>query len=260
MLALWDKNEQGAPNTRQGRIWLGLSALLWLVCCAVASAATFTASLDQDTITVGGGATLSFSFEGGTPDAVPAPPGNPNIQVTATGSSRQLEIVNGQSSSRVTYTFQLTPRAAGDYTIPALAATVNGERVTSQPVMLKVVKASAPSPQAMNSGNGIGLSQTGSPSQRGVRWRNLCRAASAVSPQPRSGRQPSPGCLVSRRWLRCRQDGRSPASPDTGREQRVYSDTGEVTLKPIKAGALTIGPVTFSLVVELPSGAAARSP
>src|SRR5947209_6559497 len=135
MLALWDKNEQGARNTRLSRIWLAQSALLWLVCCAAASSATFTASLDQDTITVGEAATLSLSFEGGAPDAVPGPPGNPNIQVTATGSSRQLEFINGQSSSRVTYTFQLTPRAAGDYTIPALAATVNGERVTSQPVM-----------------------------------------------------------------------------------------------------------------------------
>ena len=34
----------------------------------------------------------------------------------------------------------------------------------------------------------------------------------------------------------------------------------EVTLKPIKAGPLTIGPVTFSLVVELPSSGRQRDP
>ena len=152
MVQLRDKNEQGARTGRQSRTWLTLGAVLWLVSYAFASAATFTVSLDQDTITLGEGATLSLSFEGGTPDAMPQPPSNPNMQVTETGTSTQFKFIDGQSSSMVTHTFRLTPRAAGDYTIPALVATVNGERVTSQPVTLKVVKATAPSPQAMNSG------------------------------------------------------------------------------------------------------------
>lgn len=260
MLALRNKDEQSARTGRQNRTWRVLGALLWLICYGVAPAATFTASLDQDTITVGGGATLSLSFEGGTPDAVPAPPGNPNMQVTATGTSRQVEFVNGQSSSRVTYTFQLTPRAAGDYTIPALTATVNGERVTSQPVILKVVKASAPSPQAMNSGTELAFLKLVLPRKEVYVGETitaqlqlfLLNRVQGVS-QVQVASFPADGFNVGKMVEAQRRQVQVGNS--------VYTVIPvEVTLKPIKAGALTIGPVTFSLVVELPSSGRQRDP
>src|SRR6266852_2868203 len=121
-------------------VWLAtsLTAYFWLL--AGAGAATFTASLDRDTITLGEGATLSLSVEGGSPDNVPSPPGNPNLQVTRIGTSTQFSISNGQSSSTVIYTFQLTPRQPGDYSIPALSAVIGGEKVTSPPGTLKVLQ------------------------------------------------------------------------------------------------------------------------
>src|SRR5438270_2381055 len=118
--------------------WITLAmALLCCFCFAGhALGASFTASLDRDTITLGEGATLSLSFEGGTPDSVPPPPGSANLQVTGTGTSTQFTINNGQSTSTVIYNFRLTPRQPGDYTIPALTAQVAGQKLTSEPVTL----------------------------------------------------------------------------------------------------------------------------
>src|SRR5438477_3671446 len=136
---------------------IGAAFLITLVCCfcqvALASAATFTASLDRDTITLGEGATLSLAFEGGSPESVPTPPGSANLQVTGTGTSTQFTINNGQSSSTIIYNFRLTPRQPGDYTIPALTAQIAGQKLTSEPVTLHVLKPSAPPPDAVNSGS-----------------------------------------------------------------------------------------------------------
>jgi hypothetical protein len=260
MLELRDKNQQGARTGWQSQTWLALGALLWLVSCAFASGATFTASLDQDTITLGEGATLSLSFEGGTPDAVPQPPSNPNMQVTETGTSTQFKFINGQSSSMVTHTFRLTPRAAGDYTVPALVATVNGERVTSQPVTLKVVKAAAPSPQAMNSGTELAFLKLILPRKEVYVGETfiaqlqlfLLNRVQGVS-QVQVASFPADGFNVGKMVEAQRRQVQVGNS--------VYTVIPiEVTLKPIKAGPLTIGPVTFSLVVELPSSGRQRDP
>jgi hypothetical protein len=53
-----------------------------------ASAASFTASLDRDTITLGDSATLSLSFEGGQPRNVPTP-NVPGLQINQTGNSQR---------------------------------------------------------------------------------------------------------------------------------------------------------------------------
>src|ERR1035441_7354755 len=44
-------------------------------------AASFTATLDRETVTVGETATLSFTFKGGEPKSIPALPQFPNLQI-----------------------------------------------------------------------------------------------------------------------------------------------------------------------------------
>ena len=119
----------------------------------VVRAATFNAALDRDTIALGESATLFFTFTGGSPQNVPTPPEIPNLHFAYLGTSSQSTIANGQVSSIVTYNFTLTPKQAGDFTIPALAAQVGGETLSTQPLTLKVLKPSAPSPEAVNSGS-----------------------------------------------------------------------------------------------------------
>ena len=260
MLLLQYIKSKMKPRGLPRRPWTALGAVIWLLAGAIASAASFTASLDQDTITLGEGATLSLSFEGGTPDAAPQPPALPNLIVTGTGTSTQFKFINGQSSSMVTYTFRLTPRAAGEYSVPAMVATINGERVSSQPVTLKVLQPSAPSPQAMNSGTELAFLKLVLPrkevyvgetfvAQLQLYLLNRVQGFSQVQVTS----FPADGFMVGKMV----EAQRRQVQVGNG----VYTIIPvEVTLKPIKAGSLTVGPVTFSLVVELPSSGRQRDP
>ena len=118
-------------------------------------AATFTASLDRDTIALGESATLSLTFEDGSPRNVPMPPNVAGLQIAYIGPSSQFSFVNGETKSTVTYNFTLTPRQAGDFTIPTLAADVGGQRLSSSPLKLKVLPPNSPPPEAINSGSEV---------------------------------------------------------------------------------------------------------
>src|SRR5262249_48622538 len=105
-----------------------------------APAATFTASLDRTTISVNESATMSLRFEGGLPAEVPTVPNVPGLSIASIGQSSQFNFINGQSSSILSYNFLVRATQAGDYTLPALSALVDGKTLTSQPLQLKVLK------------------------------------------------------------------------------------------------------------------------
>jgi hypothetical protein len=223
-----------------------------------ATAATFTASLDRDTITLGEGATLSLSFEGGTPDNVPVPPGNPNLQVTGTGTSTQFSFSNGQSSSTAIHTFRLTPRQPGDYTIPALSADVGGVKLTSQPITLKVLKPSAPPPAAVNSGTELAFLKLILP-------RKEVYVGETFTAQLQLHLLNRVQGIGQIQLTSFPADGFSVGKMIEGQRRQVQIGNGvytvipvDVAIKAIKAGPLSIGPVTFGLVVELPGNGRQR--
>ena len=61
-----------------------------------------------------------------------------------TGSSTSISIVNGKrsKSSQFTYTYILSPKSAGKFTLPAATATVGGSTVSSRAVTVEVVAGS----------------------------------------------------------------------------------------------------------------------
>src|SRR5436305_429850 len=87
-------------------------------------AATFSASLDRDTITLGETATLVLTCNGGQPASEPSFPTMPNLQIAYVGPSSQFSFINGQTTSSITYNFRVIPHQAGDYTIPAVTIDV----------------------------------------------------------------------------------------------------------------------------------------
>ena len=117
-------------------------------------AATFTASLDRDTIGLGESATLSLTFEGGSPKDVPTP-NVPGLQIVNAGNSQNFSIINNQMSSTVTVTYSITPRKTGEFVIPSLVADVGGQRLSSSPLKLKVLPPNSPPPAAVNSGSEV---------------------------------------------------------------------------------------------------------
>jgi len=137
-----------------GWLMLALTAAGFLP-ATLAHAASFTATLDRDTIYLGENATLSLTFAGGTPRTVPPSPQVPNLQIDFSGNSQEIVTINGQFSATVSYNFTITAKQPGDYTIPALTAEVGGVQLHTQPLTLKVLKPSAPSPDAIKSGSQV---------------------------------------------------------------------------------------------------------
>src|SRR5689334_3368091 len=142
----------GSPGRRSGWLAGAFVSCLLIISTLTGAAASFTATLDRDTITLGETATLVLTFEGGTPAAMPIFPDIPNLQISASGNSTQLVLNNGQATSTVVHTFQLVPRQPSEYMIPALTVEIGGQKLTTQSVLLKVLKATASAPEAINSG------------------------------------------------------------------------------------------------------------
>jgi hypothetical protein len=220
----------------------------------VVFAASFTASLDRDAITLGESATLSLSFEGAQPRNVPSPQVS-GLQITQAGTSQNVSWINGAMSSTVTVNFQVTARQAGEFTIPALTADVNGQQLSTAPLKLTVTAANAPSASTVNSGNEVAFLKFNFPKQK------------VYVGEP----------LVGRLELYLREDvqnfgnfqlnslptdGFSTGKTAELQNQRRRVQVGNrvytvypiaVPLTAVRTGALTLGPFTGSVVVVLPS-------
>jgi hypothetical protein len=201
---------------------------------------------------LGESATLSLSFEGGTPKNVPSPAEVPNLQISYSGTAQSITTVNGQFSATVSYNFTVTPRQPGDYTIPALSAEVGTEKLTSSPLTLKALKPSAPTPDAVNSGSQIVFLKLVLP-RKELFVGETVAGQLQIYVQNRiglSGLQltgfPSEGFNVGKMIEGQRHQTQVGNS--------VYTVIPvSFTLKPVKAGALTLGPVTANATVEVPS-------
>ena len=134
-----------APRTPGTFGWIAL-----LFCCLLAGrpltigAATLTARLDREVVPVGETVTLSLTFEGASPTGTPGLPALPGLNVTSVGQASEFTIVNGQSTSRLTFNYTLATTQPGDVTIPALQVNLGGQVVASQPLKLKIVKGAVP--------------------------------------------------------------------------------------------------------------------
>jgi len=248
---------------RRGYKWLRLLLLLALATSwfpVTAKAATFTATLDRDTVTLGEDATISLTFSGGAPLSTPSPPNIPGLQIDYVGQSTQISIIQGESSSTVTHSFRITPRQIGDFVIPALAAEVNGQKLTSQPLKLKVLKPGAPPPEAINSGTQLAFLRLVLPRKQVYVGENIVfQLELYLAGNVRNIRNfqppnfPFDGCVVGKMVQ--------------GNQRRVQVGSAVYTviplsfaLKAVKTGTLNLGSITSSVVVEIPSGRRERDP
>jgi hypothetical protein len=128
---------------RRLRAFYGRSLFCLLASVLGINAATFTASLDRNNIAVGENATLSLTFQGGTPRQLPSVQA-PNLSIEYQGQSSQFTMINGQMSSSVSYNFVVTATRPGTYVIPSIQVEVDNQGLTSTPLQLQVTKSSTP--------------------------------------------------------------------------------------------------------------------
>jgi hypothetical protein len=234
------------------KIWLGLVAAALLP--GAAWAASFTASLDRDTLTLGESATLALAFEGGSPGRVPTP-SVPGLQITQAGTSQNMSWINGAMSSTVTVSFSVTPQRVGEFTIPTLLADVNGQQLSTLPLRLVVGRASAPSAAAVNSGSEIAFLKLNFPKQKVYVGESVVARLSLylrddvqnfgnfqITSSPTDG-------FIAGKTVELQNQRRRVQMGN-----RVYTEIPlALPLTAVKTGALTLGPFTASAVVILPS-------
>ena len=131
-------------NNALPRLMKAIFALIVIAVCSwsAASAVEVEALLDRDSVPAGNGALLTIRIAGGRAKN-PEFPVIENLIVQGRGQSNQMQIVNGQTSVSVTYSYAVGSETPGDYQIPPIEITVDGKKFSTKPLKLKVLDAGA---------------------------------------------------------------------------------------------------------------------
>ena len=128
---------------RSGR--LKTVVALGLLCLAgMASAAPGVRSqVDRNTVSVGESFTFSIIIEDmaayGAPSLLPIP----GVNVAGPASRNEIQVINGQQSSKQIFDYQFLPTQPGDIMVPAVAVQAGGKVFTTQPIQVKILPAGA---------------------------------------------------------------------------------------------------------------------
>lgn len=143
----WKKQLERRSNAGLLRV-----AVLWVVLFAaeLAGAATFKTSLDRETVILGESVTLTFKFEGVQAGGLPKLPAIPGLQPSGgissgfnstTGPDRKTQIVQ-------TFAVPFITEQVGDIVIPGFNLEVAGQKFSSAPLTLKVLREDPNNPPA----------------------------------------------------------------------------------------------------------------
>ena len=127
--------------------WLATITLAFIGLTAAVSAAEVDAQLDRESVPAGNGAILTLKISGGRAGR-PTIPETGNLIVQNGGESTQMQMFNGHTTHSVTFKYVVGSRTPGDYQIPAIEVTVDGKKLSTQPLKLKVLAAGAAQPSA----------------------------------------------------------------------------------------------------------------
>jgi hypothetical protein len=237
------------------KIWLGLVTAALLNSAVMA--ASFTATLDRDALTLGETATLTLTFEGGQPKNIPVPQvADINFGHPSKNFRQNIDINAGQVNTTLVLAFPVTPQRTGEFTIPALTAEVGGQQLATAPLKLIVSKASAPTAAAVNSGNEIAFLKLNFPKPK------VFTGESAVAQLELYLRDDVSG-LNGFQLTSSPTDGFSGGKMVELKNQyrRVQVGNRIYTIVPlalpltvVKTGVLALGPFTANAVLVLPNG------
>ncbi len=116
--------------------------LAFVFLTASVSAAEVAAQLDRESVPAGNGAILTVKISGGR-GGRPTIPEVENLIFQSRGESTQMQMSNGQITHAVTYRYAVGSHTPGDYRIPAIDVMVDGKKLTTQPLKLKVLDSGA---------------------------------------------------------------------------------------------------------------------
>lgn len=236
------------------KVWLG-SLFAAALLPGAAFAASFSTSLDRDSITLGEEATLSLKFEGVQPKDAPGMPPIDGLKFQYVGPSSSFSFINGQTSSSITYNYIVTAQHDGEFTIPALQAEVGGQRLASSELKLTVTKTSAPSVADEIAGREPAFMKLLTPKSKVFVGEPMVGQVELYLRDDVQG-------LNGFKIIGSPADGFSAGNPAEQQGMRRRAQIGNhvyqvipltLPLTAVRPGRLTVGPFTASAVVVLPS-------
>jgi hypothetical protein len=113
---------------------------------------SFTAKVDRTSLSTDQTLTLELTLSGAFVNAgKPDFPALQGFSVVGSSQSSQFSMVNGKTSSQVSFIYQLQPTQTGDLTIPAISIQAGGHTYQTDPITVKVTQGAAP-PAAQSPG------------------------------------------------------------------------------------------------------------
>jgi tetratricopeptide (TPR) repeat protein len=224
---------------------LRLVLAVWLLAPLQALAqGALEAALDRNAISLGESATLTVTVENGTLQSQIAPRPVAGLQYGATSTQNQTFFDGAHVTSKTVISFEVQPTKEGNFTIPAIAATVDGKRLATKPLQLKVVKGSLPSNPDKLEPAFVRLAVPTNTIYAGqvmpVEIKCYCQNATSVQPPQLSSEGFNIGAMPDFR-------GRPPQVNIRGTAYNFLSF--RVPATPAKTGTLTLGPATWSLTL-----------
>lgn len=243
----WKTPIKHRRNARFARSTVCLLAWLTLL---PAWAATFTTSLDRDTIILGENVTLTLKIEGAQTGGMPRLPAIPGLQPVGGSSSGFSSSTGPDGKTQVvqTFTVPFVADRVGDIAIPAFTLDVSGQKISSAPRTLKVLREDPNSPPAEFGTNQVFL-------WLALPKRDLVLGEIIVA-EARLYLRNEIGNISDLQIPSISGDGYNAGSLNrAGQFQRRVGNSSynvlpfSFTLAPVKSGALTVGPLNGSVTI-----------
>ena len=122
-------------------------SVIFMALASSVFAAEVEATLDRESVPAGNGAILTLKVAGSRAGK-PEIPAVQNLIVQPRGQSQQMQMINGTTTVSVTYTYVVGANVPGNYEIPAIDFTIDGKKLSTQPLKLKVLDSAAAQPPA----------------------------------------------------------------------------------------------------------------
>ena len=134
--------------------WIAAFLLIGTSIIGSAFAADVDAQLDRNSVQVGNGAQLTLRISGSR-TGQPEMPKVDNLIFQPQGQSQQTQWINGVTTVSVTYNYLVGSNTPGDYQIPPIEIMVDGKKLATLPLKLKVLAdAASQAPPGMPNASG----------------------------------------------------------------------------------------------------------
>lgn len=113
--------------------------LIILASFSVFAEITFQASIDKSELKENEKAILTVKISGGDPSD-PEIEESPDYEIRSVGSSSEMQIINGNITSSISYSYAITPKKTGKITIKHLIFEIESKKYSTDYIDLKVLK------------------------------------------------------------------------------------------------------------------------